>query len=202
MTGYDAFLIYQGVKLHFNGESYDYFKYNKTYRCKVETFENRKDRFSFQQLSRKFGTKEELEYFISCVVLSHPNTWVGELNGDAMNEIYLKRRKIKESLEYETVSDLERVGIKTLEDLKRSLQIDEEDGYPPLFRHLMRCEINPETLIAIDVLTGCLEIWTNKIHDTIVFPKWKMRLERYLPFMTIDKKSLATRVLGYLQQPK
>jgi len=198
MTGYDAFLMYQGIKLHFTNEAYDYFRYKKTYKCKLETFEKRRDKYSFQKLSRKFSTADELEFFIAAVFLSHPKTWVGELNGDAMHEAYLQRRKKKEALEYVTIEDLEKVGIKTLDDLKRSLQIEEEDGYPPLFRHVMRYEINVETLIAIDALTGCLELWSKQIHDTIIFPKWKMRMQRYLPFMSVDKKSLSHRVKEYL----
>lgn len=198
MTGYDAFLVYQGIKLHFTSDSYDYFKYNKTYKCKVETFENRKDKYSFQKLSRKFGTKEELEYFVATVFFTNPKAWVGELTSETMHDAYLHRRKIKESIEYVTIEDLEKVGIKTLNDLKDSLQIDKEDGYPRILRYAMRNEINPETLIAINVLTECFEFWNGKIQDTIIFPSWKMRLTRYLPFMDINKRSLSARVRTYL----
>lgn len=203
MTGYDAFLVYQGIKLHFTTDSYDYIKYNRTYRCSMETFDKRKDKYSFHKLARKFGTKEELEFFVASVFLSNPKAWVGELNGDAMHDLYLHHRKIKESLEYRTIDDLGRIGIRSVDDLKKALTIDElEDGYPPLLRSVMCGEIELETLIAIDVLTNCFDSWAKQVQDTIIFPKWKLRLQRYLPFMDVDKKNLSHQIKEYLSQDK
>lgn len=204
MTGYDAFLVYQGIKLHFTTDGYDYInKYNRTYRCSIETFDKRRDKYSFHKLARKFGTKEELEFFVASIFLSNPKAWVGELNGDAMHDVYLHHRKIKESLEYSTIEDLNRIGIRTIDDLKKSLVIDErEDAYPPLLRCVMAKEIELETLIAIDILTNCFESWSKQIHDTVIFPKWRMRLQRYLPFMAVDKKNLSHQIKEYLSGHK
>ena len=44
MTGYEAFSLYESLKLHFAKESYDFFKYNGKVSTSVEAFENRKDK--------------------------------------------------------------------------------------------------------------------------------------------------------------
>ena len=57
MTGYEAFGIYQALKLHFTTDSYDFFKYNGKTNVSVNAFENRKDKYHFYKLSRKYSNK-------------------------------------------------------------------------------------------------------------------------------------------------
>ena len=44
ISGYEAFGIYQALKLHFTTDSYNYFKYNGKSNISVTVFENRKDK--------------------------------------------------------------------------------------------------------------------------------------------------------------
>ena len=59
ITGYEAFGIYQALKLHFTTENFDYFKYNGKSKISVTSFENRKDKWFFYKLSRKFVNKKD-----------------------------------------------------------------------------------------------------------------------------------------------
>ena len=54
MTGYEAFGLYESLKLHFSKDSYDFFKYNGKTNISVTSFENRKDKYHFYKLSRKY----------------------------------------------------------------------------------------------------------------------------------------------------
>ena len=51
MTGYETFALFNSLKLHFNRESYDYFKYNGKSNISVDAFENRRDKYHFHKLS-------------------------------------------------------------------------------------------------------------------------------------------------------
>ena len=53
MTGYEAFTIYNALKLHFTNEKYDYFKYKAKSRVTIDSFERRKDKYYFYKLSRQ-----------------------------------------------------------------------------------------------------------------------------------------------------
>ncbi len=61
MTGYEAFSLYESLKLHFNKDSYDFFKYNGKTNVTVTSFENRKDKYHFYKLSRKYSDKQEID---------------------------------------------------------------------------------------------------------------------------------------------
>ena len=53
IDGYEAFSMYQSLKLHFNQQSYDFFKYNGKTNTSKMVFENRKDKYHFYKLARK-----------------------------------------------------------------------------------------------------------------------------------------------------
>ncbi len=79
MTGYETFALFNSLKLHFNRESYDYFKYNGKSNISVDAFENRRDKYHFHKLSRKYTNKEDMELFFVSNLVEKPNTWAGDL---------------------------------------------------------------------------------------------------------------------------
>ena len=58
-TGFAAYALWNALKLHFTSDSYDYFKYNGKTSISVTSFENRKDKYHFYKLSRKFTNKDD-----------------------------------------------------------------------------------------------------------------------------------------------
>ena len=64
ITGYEAFCLYQAIKLHFTTDYYDYFKYGGKSKISVDAFENRKDKFYFYKLSRRLQSKDDLVDFL------------------------------------------------------------------------------------------------------------------------------------------
>ena len=45
IDGYEAFGLYESLKLHFTKDSYDFHKYNGKSNISVTSFENRKDKY-------------------------------------------------------------------------------------------------------------------------------------------------------------
>lgn len=59
VSGFDAWSIYTAIKLHFGTSGYDAFKFNfKGPRLKHSSFENRRDRYFFEKLTRRYSKKK------------------------------------------------------------------------------------------------------------------------------------------------
>ena len=68
MNGYQAFQIYQSLKLHFTRPSYNAVKYNFRTSIRQSTFENRRDRYFFEKLSQRYDQEELIHYLrFGCV---------------------------------------------------------------------------------------------------------------------------------------
>jgi hypothetical protein len=71
MTGYEAFALYNSLKIHFTQKSYDYFKYNGKSNISVQTFELRKDKYYFYKLSRKYSREEFVKFLVSNFIIDN-----------------------------------------------------------------------------------------------------------------------------------
>ena len=99
MTGYETFGIYESLKLHFSKDTYDFFKYNGKTNHSVQSFENRKDKYHFYKLSRKYTNKDALIDFLVANFLEDDKTWVGKLLEEDADIRYRNRQKVIQSRE-------------------------------------------------------------------------------------------------------
>ncbi len=100
MTGYEAFGLYESLKLHFTKDSYDFFKYNGKTNISITVFENRKDKYHFYKLSRKYSNRDELISFIVANLLVKDNLWVGDLLTEDAEVNYRNHQKVLQSFSY------------------------------------------------------------------------------------------------------
>ena len=183
MTGYEAFGIYQALKLHFTTESYDYFKYNGKTNISITTFENRKDKYHFYKLSRKFPNKEMLIEFLVANFLEKDKLWVGDLLNEEAEKHYLDRQKVLQSLSYVFENDCRKV----FEGLDNPNEILKTDGdYPILLVRSLRKEIHIETLCILNQLLNFFPMWNKKIADTIRWPEYQRKVIKYASFLPQD----------------
>lgn len=196
MTGYEAFGIYESLKLHFTKDSYDYFKYNGKTNHSVQSFENRKDKYFFYKLSRKHTNKDELVDFLVANFLEDEKVWVGKLLDDDSEEVFRKRQKVLQSLGYTFENDCR----KLLEDVKNPDDLIYTDGdYPILLTKVLRKEVSLETLVILDKILGFMPMWDRKIADTIRYPDFRHKLKKYAAFMQLDTvkyRLILKKVLG------
>ena len=106
MTGYEAFSLYTSLKLHFNSDSYDYFRYNGKVNTSVDAFENRKDKWHFYKLSRRFDNEEQGRDFIVANLVHDSNVWIGHLLTNESDIEYRKRQKVIQSLTYTFTNEI------------------------------------------------------------------------------------------------
>ena len=183
MTGYETFELYQALKLHFTQESYDYFKYNGKTNISVTSFENRKDKYHFYKLSRKFTVKEELIDFLVANLVEDNNIWVGNLLQEDADNRYLKYKKVLQSLSYTFENDC-RDLFDGVEDPNSVIKTNGD--YPVLLTKALRKEIHIETLVLLNNVLGFVPMWSKKITDTIHWPNYRMKVMKFASFLPKD----------------
>ena len=131
ISGYEAFGLYESLKIHFSKDSYDFFKYNGKTNVTVTAFENRRDKYHFYKLSRKFSNRDELINFIVANLIEKDNLWVGDLLSEDADSNYRKHQKIIQSLSYEFTNDLYNIFGDT-KDPNDVLKVNGNGMYPTL----------------------------------------------------------------------
>lgn len=183
MTGYETFEIYQAIKLHFTSESYDYFKYNGKTNSSVSSFENRKDKYFFYKLSRKFSDKDDLIYFLVANFVESDKCWIGDLLTEEAETNYRQRQKVIQSMSYIFENDCRSL----FEDCKDPNEVLSSSGdYPVLLTKTLRKETQIETLCILNEILGFFPMWSNKIADTIRWPDFRRKCLKYAAFLPKD----------------
>jgi len=111
-------------------------------------------------------------------------TWIGDITGAEGEENYKMWQKRNQSLSYRFKEDIMYLvdKVSTSSDM-----IKVKDGqYPLLLNETMQGAVSIETLSILNHMMGFFEMWDKKISDTIIWPTWKMKCERYTPFIHYD----------------
>jgi len=194
MTGYEAFTIYNALKLHFTSESYDYFKYRGKSRTTIDSFEKRKDKYYFYKLSRQQNEEDYIQFLVSNF-LENPNLWVGELVQEESIARYKKRMAVIQSLSYQFKNDCEKLR-SGVDDANQLFQT--KGDYPILLVSSLQKVTEIETLCILNSLIGFFPLWKKKITDTIQWPNFHLKCLKYTPFISYDKgkfKQIAVEAL-------
>lgn len=196
MTGYEAFCLFQAIKLHFASASYDFFKYNGKSNISLTAFDNRKDKYHFHKLARKFPNKEMLIEFLVANFLEKDKIWVGDLLNDDADKIYLDRQKVLQSLSYVFENDCRKV----FGENSNPNELLKTDGdYPVLLVNALRKEIHIETLCLLNQLLNFFPLWNKKIADTIRWPEYQRKVIKYAAFLpkdTVKYKLILKKVIS------
>jgi len=182
-TGFAAFALYNALKTHFTSKSYDFFKYNGKTNVSKETFMKRKDKYSFYKLSRKYSLEELRNFYLANFVYGD-STWVGEMTGPEGEVAYKKWQKTNQSLTYVFQNDI--LGL-IGNDVPEEMLIVRDGQHPTLLREVMSGTIAVETMVILNDIMNFFPMWNRKISDDIIWPSWRLKSEKYTPFVTYDK---------------
>ena len=160
MDGYQAYQIYQSLKLHFTSD-YDAVKYNYKTAVKRVTFERRRDRYFFEKLSRKFR-QEKLVHWFTANLIKDPNGWIGKMNDSAYDEYVARQDK----LSYMFTQDM-----KFMADQEYSFDqictTTDNNSRNPLLESLRAEEINIESVVLVDILVNFLNRLKKDLSDPL-----------------------------------
>lgn len=184
MTGYETFALFNSLKLHFNRESYDYFKYNGKSNVSVDSFENRRDKYHFHKLAKKYGNKDDMELFLVSNFVEKPNSWAGDLLTEEADDNYKKHQKVLQSLSYVFENDCRRL-FEDCENPNDLFKVNSGD-YPVVLKSTLQKVTQIETLCILNKILGFEPNWTARITDTIRWPEFRLRLLKYAAFLPQD----------------
>tara|TARA_B100001057_G_C22661957_1_gene876282 strand:- start:272 stop:865 length:594 start_codon:yes stop_codon:yes gene_type:complete len=195
VTPFECYKTYVAMKQHFTKDKYDYFKYGGKSRASATSFNNRKDRYFFERMSRKKSDEQIVQYFISNFISTEDpsKVWIGEIikNGETNFQDWQKRNQ---SLAYVFGDEIERV----FKGSSFDSYFDSSGQHPKILKEYLKGEVSIETLVILDRILGYAERFDKKILD----PIWgavSLKIKKYKPFLNIDvsryKKILKEKVL-------
>jgi len=188
-SGFSAFALFNAIKLHFTSDSYDYFKYGGKTSVSKDTFANRKDKYTFYRLSRKYNLQDLRDFYISNFLVKDVN-WVGDIANAEGEENYKLWQKRNQRLTYEFEQDI--IRILEQADNPDELVTVPSGGYPALLQGAMQSSISIETLVILNSIMNFFPMWSKKISDDIIWPAYQRKCLRYEPFLQYDKEKFKT----------
>lgn len=179
---FESFKLYNALKLHFESDGYDAFKYNFKTNVKATSFLKRKDKYFFAKVARQYE-KDMMGYYVSN--FKNDVSYVGEMINEVGEDNYLKHKRILESI-HRVFS----VDINILSELSVDFDklFESEDGQQPLVIQLwMQDDISLETVVILNSILGFIPRESGKISDTIMWPDIKRKIEKYTPFVNFNE---------------
>jgi len=181
VTGFEVYKMYLALKLHFTSDTYDYFQYGGTAKASQKSFDNRKDKFFFVKLSRKFKDYELRDFFVANMVAEdkvYPATLVRE---GAKN--YAEYIRKKDSLSYIFKND-----VQTLQEINEDFDtlFKVESVHPPLVKAFLGGKITIETLTIFNKVLNYTPHFDKLIKEEIVWKPLRNKVVKYAPFLNID----------------
>lgn len=191
---FEAFKIYLAMKHHF-ADRLDYKKYGTT-NTKKETYLNRKDKKTFEELSRRYDKKSLEEFLLSVFVnvtdkgnlAIHRNEYMHSkyLLDSESSEIHKAWKKRIHSIKYTFKSDCEVLFAKASSGDIEFPNIFKSVGndYPFIVQLEQKGEICLETLVIFEKIFGFLK--RVKINDTTYWPEYRKKVEKYMSFLDVE----------------
>ena len=195
INDFEAFKIYLGMRNHFSKE-YDYTKYKGGSKVRIEAYHNRKDKRTFEELSKRYD-KKSLEEFLLSVFLNVTESgnlavsrnefmWTKNLLDKETQETYKSWKKRLHSIKYLFANDCDKLFAAGTEkeiefnDIFKSVSGD----YPLIVQMEKNGEICFETLVIYDMIFNFVD--KVRINDTTYWPVYTKKIKDYSSFLTVD----------------
>jgi hypothetical protein len=177
MNGYDAFLIFNSVRLHFTTENYDYFKYNGKTKVSLEAFEKKKDKYLFHKIARMYK-EEELPFFYAVLFTKKDTVWSNTLLLDESANAYKEWIKWQQARSHNLAEDLSKLS----ETNFGELIVCKDNQSPELLNLVLQGEINYDTLVILDHFIKLIEPWNKKLDGDFIWESFYKKYKKYKPF--------------------
>jgi hypothetical protein len=191
MTPKKAFVIWMTLKIHFAKESFDAIKYNHINSKSLEKIYDRyKDKFFFEKLCKK----SNLVNFYLANIIERDIEYPIDLLDDVADSTYVEWSRRNESLTYVISNDLLKLEDGFIDAFKSF------DGqHPDFLRRVRQKDVCLETLIALDTELKFFPVWSNKIRESIIWPRLRLKCDKYRPFLKYDKKKIKKQINDFLK---
>lgn len=179
INGFGCYVKYLAIKSHFSHGTYDYFTYRGRVKAKIDSYNNRRDKYYFEKLAKKLKTDDEIEAFFVANYLNAGDIWIGSLIGQDAFDVFLKWKQEIESIGYNTLQNLR--GI--LDNKPYQKCIETNGQHPDLVILALQKKVSIEFLVIMESIVHCFDYWDSNIQDTIVWPELRDKCLKYRPFL-------------------
>lgn len=188
MSAFKAFSLYRSLKLHFNSDNYDYFKYHG----KVRFGSIPENQFYiFEKVYKKYHS--DLETFFVSNYIENSKLWVNDLLSDECESIYKDFLYKKESMGYIFRNDIVSL-IEEYENLNDTIVV--KNDFPILMRKTLQGKLQLNSLLILNSMIKFFPMWDKKIDDELIWVPFKVKCMKYFPFITFDRN----KMLGILKK--
>lgn len=172
-------MLYMALKSHFTTKSYDFIKYHGKIRLSKDTFEKRRDYYSFQKLSRLYGDEEMKDFLVANFVYRSTETkWVGSLFEEGAKDAYTRFQKELQFLTYTFKQDISKINLH--EDFKGT--------DPNILNIFYGNHISIFTMVILDDMISYSTKYNKELQDNFLWSEIGTRLSKFRPFFEYDRK--------------
>ena len=133
-----------------------------------------------------FDTPPELiNYYAAHFVAD--NNWVGDMLGN--DQIYRDWQKRTESMGYNFQQDLEKVNVESFDQL-----FDIGNQYPKVVESYLAGDINIESVVILNQLTGFMRKADKTVSDPILWPDVSRKIRKYSLLMNVNLEKMKKNV--------
>ncbi len=175
MDPFEAYKLYNALKLHFENDTYDAIKYNFKTTVNAQSFFKRRDKYFFAKLAK--NEKDLMNYYVFNFI--EDVKYIADMDDDN----YRKHKKIHEALTRTFEKDVNTLNEYSFDDLLTAKNINES---PLVVRKWMEDEITLETLVILNSITGFVNNEGRKISETILWPDISRKITKYQPFVKFN----------------
>jgi len=195
---WEAYQIYNALKLHFESDTYDALKYNYRTSASQASFLKRKDRFFFAKLAKKYPDRQTLIDFLVSNFSTRTKVWAGNLIDSEADDTYAEWIRKRDSFSYYFSDQVDYLMNHCQENRLKfdDLFVSRDGDHPLIVRLHSAGTISLETLVVFDELLDFMK--RTSVTETIFWPEFAKTLQKYRPFFrqVVDLKKCKQIVLS------
>jgi len=195
---FEAYQIYNALKLHFESGTYDALKYKFRTSATQNSFLKRKDRYYFAKLARKYPDQQTLVDFLVANFSSGKSCWAGNLLDTEAEKRYAEWVRKRDSFSYHFGNEVDYLLNYCQENSMKfdDLFVAKSGSYPRLVELHCKGDISLETVTVLDEMVEFMK--NQSITETIFWPEFSRTLLKYRPFLreSVDLKKCKQIVLS------
>jgi hypothetical protein len=183
---YDAYCIHNAVRLHFQSEKYDYFRYNgKTRVVQPSEFTKNKQRFDYLRLVRKCPTAIEVQNFCACNYAMDRAWFITKNDTTESLERFSKWKRFYEMPFHFFAKDLSKARDRVIQNQfpANALWNRVGENNPILYDLWLSGEIQTETVCVLDHIMGIFQLWDDSQQYDPCWEDLCFSVPQYTPFV-------------------
>ena len=200
MAPYEVYRAYLALRLHFTTNNYDVIKQQGRVRASKQSFFKRKDLFAIKKVAEEYSDKDVVDFLVSNFVTG--DRWGGVFDSEAKAN-YISWKKRMESISYTFQKEIDTLLL-FLEknDLEFKDAFASNGKHPIILKFYLKKQISIETLVILNKINNFTDKLDTLLADDIIWPDVSRIINKYSPFLRIDKvkyDELLRRRIGYDQ---